>query len=157
MLHGCDSINQTVSFWSGEYLGRSPRHHQPSIWDISASFWFDNGTSGWKPRESRIQFPGCRFLIFVVKLGTEFHTWIQDLQPCGELWAEYWSIDVARGSTPRHMRAVVCWVGLVFGKEMKKESCIFKHDSIAFHFRKMGRESMFHLDLHFENCLMKFA
>ena len=40
---------------------------------------------------------------------------------------------------------------------MKKGSCIFKHDSIAFHLRKMGRESMFHLDLHFGNCLMKFA
>ena len=40
---------------------------------------------------------------------------------------------------------------------MKKESCIVKHDSIAFHLRDMGRESMFHLDLHFENCLMKFA
>ena len=25
------------------------------------------------------------FLIFVVKLGTEFHTWVQDLQSCGEL------------------------------------------------------------------------
>ena len=37
------------------------------------------------PHESRIQFPGCRFLIFVVKLGTEFYTWIQDLQSCGEL------------------------------------------------------------------------
>ena len=40
---------------------------------------------------------------------------------------------------------------------MKKESYIFKHDSIAFHLREMGGESMFHLDLHVENCLMKFA
>ena len=40
---------------------------------------------------------------------------------------------------------------------MKKESCIVKNDSIAFHLRDMGRESMFHLDLHFENCVMKFA
>ena len=30
------------------------------------------------------------------------------------------------------MRAVVCRVGLIFEKEMKKESCIVKHDSICF-------------------------
>ena len=48
------------------------------------------------------------------------------------------------------MRAKVCSVGLIFEKEMKKESCLFKHDSFAFRLRKMERESMFHLDLHFE-------
>ena len=37
------------------------------------------------PDTSRIQLSGCCFLIFVVKLGTEFHTWIQDLQSCGDL------------------------------------------------------------------------
>ena len=36
------------------------------------------------------------------------------------------------------MRAVVCRVGLVFEKEMKKESCIVKHDSSAFHLRDVG-------------------
>ena len=36
------------------------------------------------------------------------------------------------------MRAVVCRVGLVFGKEMKKESCIVKHDSICFSLERCG-------------------
>ena len=48
------------------------------------------------------------------------------------------------------MRAQVCSVGLIFEKEMKKESCLFKHDSCAFRLRKMGRESMFRVELHFE-------
>ena len=39
------------------------------------------------------------------------------------------------------MRAVVCRVGLVFEKEMKKESCIFKHDSICFSFERMWDEN----------------
>ena len=36
------------------------------------------------------------------------------------------------------MRAVVCRVGLVFGKEMKKEGCIVKHDSICFSLERCG-------------------
>ena len=36
------------------------------------------------------------------------------------------------------MRAVVCRVGLVFGKEMKKESCIVKPDSICFSLERCG-------------------
>ena len=47
------------------------------------------------------------------------------------------------------MRAVVCRVGLVFEKEMKKESCIVKHESICFHLRDVEGESMFHVELHF--------
>ena len=56
------------------------------------------------------------------------------------------------------MRAVVCRVGLVFEKEMKKESCIVKHESICFSLEKdVEGESMFHVELHFQNGLMKFA
>ena len=36
------------------------------------------------------------------------------------------------------MRAVVCRVGVVFGQEMKKESCIVKHDSICFSLERCG-------------------
>ena len=36
------------------------------------------------------------------------------------------------------MRAVVCRVGLAFGKEMKKESCSVKHDSICFSLERCG-------------------
>ena len=36
------------------------------------------------------------------------------------------------------MRAVVCRVGLVFGKEMKKESCIVKHESICCSLERCG-------------------
>ena len=36
------------------------------------------------------------------------------------------------------MRAVVCRVGLVFEKEMKKESCIVKHESICFSLERCG-------------------
>ena len=36
------------------------------------------------------------------------------------------------------MRAVVCRVGLVFEKEMKKESCVVKHESICFSLERCG-------------------
>ena len=36
------------------------------------------------------------------------------------------------------MRAVVCRVGLVFEREMKKESCIVQHDSICFSLERCG-------------------
>ena len=36
------------------------------------------------------------------------------------------------------MRAVVCRVGLVFEKEMKKESFIVKHESICFSLERYG-------------------
>jgi len=49
-------------------------------------------------------------------LGTELHTWIQDLQSCGELCAEHRGIDVARGSTPSHVRAKAAEFWLVSKK-----------------------------------------
>ena len=39
------------------------------------------------------------------------------------------------------MRAVVCRVGVVFEKEMKKESCIVKHDSICYFTCEMWDDS----------------
>ena len=59
-------------------------------------------------------------------------------------------------TSPYESSGLLSW--LVFGKRDEKGRVASSNMiQFAFHLRNVGWESMFHLDLHVEKCLMKFA